>query len=47
LINGLPSRGRLAVQDWQRDGAVDITIVDENRRQLAFSELAERIKRGA
>ncbi|MDQ2860365.1 MAG: hypothetical protein M3T55_06480 [Pseudomonadota bacterium] len=34
------------VQDWQREGARDITILDEHGRHIGFNELTERIKRG-
>ncbi len=31
------------VQDWQRDGRMDITILDQDGRQIGFRELVERI----
>jgi len=34
------------IQDWQREGARDITILDDHGRHIGFNELAERIKRG-
>jgi hypothetical protein len=34
------------VQEWQREGAVEITILDQDGRRIGFGDLAERIKRG-
>jgi len=33
-------------QDWQREGAQTIVILDRDGSPVGFGELAERIKRG-